>query len=233
MRAKTTIGTAFLAVGIAMAVATANAAPPSFQVLVKTYYDNEFRAHPISATRTGIHDYDTKVDDLSAQGYAANIARLHAALDTFTAATPSTDGERDDRDVLVSAIKGELLDLETIQYWRKNPDIYSGAATGAVFNIVHRDFAPAAERLRLVVARELLIPALLADGKANIAHPPRAFVEIDGHATEVIVERVVPVERAGVLRDRVEAAVQRRPRLARRRVRVRGSNHVGARRVHL
>jgi len=178
MRARTTIGTAFLAVGIAMAVATANAAPPSFQVLVKTYYDDEFRAHPISATRTGIHDYDTKVDDLSAQGYAANIARLHAALDTFTAATPSTDGERDDRDVLVSAIKGELLDLETIQYWRKNPDIYSGAATGAVFNIVHRDFAPAAERLRLVVARELFIPALLADGKANIAHPPRAFVEI-------------------------------------------------------
>ncbi len=65
-----------------------------------------------------MHDYDTKVDDLRAQCYAANIARLHAALDTFTAAAPKTDGERDNRDQLVSTINGELLDIKTIANWR-------------------------------------------------------------------------------------------------------------------
>src|SRR5262249_28818185 len=42
----------------------------------------------------------------------------------------------------------------------------------------HRDFAPAPVRMRAVIAREKLIPALLAAGKANIAHPPKAFVDI-------------------------------------------------------
>ena len=42
----------------------------------------------------------------------------------------------------------------------------------------HRHFAPLADRLRSVIARERQIPMLLAAGKANIEHPPPAFVEI-------------------------------------------------------
>jgi hypothetical protein len=52
------------------------------------------------------------------------------------------------------------------------------SATSAVFNLVHRDFAPLSDRLRSVIARERKIPMLLASGKANIEHPPLAFVEI-------------------------------------------------------
>ena len=158
----------------------ASAQSPSFQSLVKSYYDAEFRAHPISATRVGIHDYDALVDDLSAEGVARNIARQHQALAAFSAIAPKSlsAAERDDREILLGTIKGALLDDETIQYWRRNPDRYSRAATAAVFELVHRDFAPAADRLRSAIARERLIPALLAAGKANIAHPPKAFVEI-------------------------------------------------------
>jgi len=51
-------------------------------------------------------------------------------------------------------------------------------ATSAVFNLVHRDFAPLVDRLRSVIAPERQNPILLATGKANIEHPPRAFVDI-------------------------------------------------------
>jgi uncharacterized protein (DUF885 family) len=178
MRAGILIGASIIAVCTAAAMQPAQARQQSFPALVKAYYDGEFKAHPLMATRAGIHDYDTKVDDLSAKGYAANIARLRAALKTFEAASPASDRERNERDVLVSNIKGDLLDLETIQYWRKNPDIYAGAATGSIFSLVHRDFAPAATRMRFVIAREKLIPGLLAAGKANVEHPPKPFVEI-------------------------------------------------------
>lgn len=47
-----------------------------------------------------------------------------------------------------------------------------------MFELVHRDFAPLAERLRAAIAREREIPAVLAAAKLNIEHPPRAFVEI-------------------------------------------------------
>ena len=156
------------------------AAAQSFQNVVETFYNDEFRAHPIAATDIGVHDYDSEVDDLSRDGQAKNAARLHKALDEFTAIDPATlsAGDRDDREMLINSIKGKLLDIETIRYWQKDPDVYVSSATSAVFNLVHRDFAPLADRLRSVIAREEQIPMLLATGKANIEHPPRAFVDI-------------------------------------------------------
>ena len=58
-----------LITGAAVAAAVfAGAAPAevqSFQDVVKTFYDDEFQAHPITATDIGVHDYDAEVDDLS------------------------------------------------------------------------------------------------------------------------------------------------------------------------
>ena len=173
-----------LMTGAALAAAAlAGAAPAeaqSFQNLVTTFYDNEFRAHPIAATSIGVHDYDAEVDDLSRDGQAKDTARLHTALDALTAIGPATlsAGDRDDWEILINSIKGTLLDVETIRYWQKDPDVYVRSATSAVFSLVHRDFAPLADRLRSVIARERQIPMLLATGKANIEHPPRAFVDI-------------------------------------------------------
>jgi uncharacterized protein (DUF885 family) len=173
-----------LMTGAALAAAVLAGATPaeaqSFQNLVETFYDNEFRAHPIAATSIGVHNYDAEVDDLSRDGQAKDTARLHTALDALTAIDPATlsAGDRDDREMLINSIKGTLLDVETIRYWQKDPDVYVRSATSAVFSLVHRDFAPLADRLRSVITRERQIPMLLATGKANIEHPPRAFVDI-------------------------------------------------------
>jgi uncharacterized protein (DUF885 family) len=173
-----------LMTGAALAAAVLAGATPaeaqSFENLVTTFYDNEFRAHPIAATGIGVHDYDAEVDDLSRDGQAQDTARLHTALDALTAIDPATlsAGDRDDREILINSIRGTLLDVETIRYWQKDPDVYVRSATSAVFNLVHRDFAPLADRLQSVIARERQIPMLLAAGKANIEHPPRAFVDI-------------------------------------------------------
>ncbi|MGB8843113.1 MAG: DUF885 domain-containing protein [Aliidongia sp.] len=180
MTAKIKIAGGVFAIALALIQPASAQESQSFQDLVKSYYDAEFQAHPIAATRVGIHDYDMLVDDLSADGYAKNIARRQAALRSISAIALNslTDLERDDREMLIGTIKGGLLDDETIQYWRHDPDRYSRAATSAVFELVHRDFAPLADRLKSVIARERQIPAMLAAGKANIEHPPRAFVEI-------------------------------------------------------
>jgi uncharacterized protein (DUF885 family) len=134
-----------LMTGAAVAAAVLAGATPakaqSFQDIVKSFYVDEFRAHPIAATDIGVHDYDAEVDDLSRDGQAKNIARLQKALDALTAIDPATlsAGDRDDREMLIGSINGKLLDLETIRYWQKDPDIYVNSATAAVFNLVHRD----------------------------------------------------------------------------------------------
>jgi len=69
----------------------------SFQNVVETFYDDEFRAHPIAATSIGVHDYDADVDDLRQDGQANNTPRLHKVLDALTAIDLATlsAGERD------------------------------------------------------------------------------------------------------------------------------------------
>jgi uncharacterized protein (DUF885 family) len=176
-----TLASGLLLLGAApSSTAAKTAEAQSFEKAVEAFYREDFRAHPIAATQVGVHDYDAEVDDLSQAGQAAEGARLHESLDAFTAIDPAqlSQSDRDDRDVLINEIKARLLDVETIRDWQKNPGLYSQSATMAIFALVHRDFAPLSERLRSVIARERRIPAMLASGKANVEHPPLAFVEL-------------------------------------------------------
>jgi len=174
----------FVAAGVCaitlFAVHAVSAQTVTFENVVKSYYDGEYAAHPVAATSAGIHDYDSKLDDMSAEGQARNSARLHEALTTLETLDPQrlSLADRDDREVLIGRIKGQLLDDETVQYWHKDPGRYSRIATLAVFGLVHRDFAPLTERMRAAISREREIPGVLTAGKVNINHPPRAFVEI-------------------------------------------------------
>ncbi|ARN83584.1 DUF885 domain-containing protein [Methylocystis bryophila] len=199
---------ALLSMSSAPALAEA-AAVRSFQSAVGDYYREEFRAHPILATLVGVHDHDAEVDDLSQEGHALEAARLHKALDAFSAIDPATlsQSDRDDREVLISDINARLLDVDTIRNWRKDPGVYTQSATSAIFALVHRDFAPLADRLRSVIARERQIPAMLANGRANIEHPPLAFVEIairNISGSINLLKRGVPAAFASVQDDRLK-----------------------------
>ena len=60
---------------------------------------------------------------------------------------------------LESTIKARLLELQVLQMWRKDPNLYVGDATESIFVIIKRNFAPPEDRLRSVIARERQIPA--------------------------------------------------------------------------
>src|ERR1700691_4311336 len=99
----------------------------SFENFVKSYYDGEYAAHPVAATSVGIHDYDSRVDDMSAAGQARSSARLREALATLRAMDRHrlSSGDRDDGEALMGRLKGTLLDDDTIKYWRTDPSRYS------------------------------------------------------------------------------------------------------------
>jgi len=46
----------------------------------KAFLDEQFKHKPLDATRLGNHDYDDRLDDLSAKAYAADLERTRAAL---------------------------------------------------------------------------------------------------------------------------------------------------------
>jgi uncharacterized protein (DUF885 family) len=160
---------------------TADGAPQTFAFLSDQYFtDAYFKYSPTAGTTAGFHQYDTQLEDYSAATIQREIADLHAfekkiaaidasALDTSVSA---------DRDILLNNIHSQLLSLEVIRNWEKNPDNYSSGITSSIFSLMERPFAPTNTRLRATIAREKQIPQVFAEARKNLKNPPRIFTEI-------------------------------------------------------
>jgi uncharacterized protein (DUF885 family) len=153
---------------------------PAFARFVDDYFDARFASQPPEGTRAGFHQYDTKMPDFSRAAIDARTAELKAQLSSLNvfdrAKLPFDDAI--DAAALEGQIRSELLDLETLRTWEKNPMRYAAAAGFAVNDLVKRNFAPASERLRSIIARLKAVPAICAAGKANVQNPPQEFTTL-------------------------------------------------------
>jgi uncharacterized protein (DUF885 family) len=167
-------------VSIGLAAALLGAAPPAgsgpgsadaqYVALAKSYYYQEFKLNPIEATETGVHDYDDQIGDFSAAGIAAGLALDRSTLqqlDAIDRSQLSTDVALD-ATLLKNTIDDDLLLNDTLQQWRHNPDNYTQAASGAVFVVMSKDYAPIEQRMKYAIAREQQIPTLLKTAEQNI-----------------------------------------------------------------
>ena len=144
------------------------------QSLTDRFFDQYyFPFNPSNATSVGIHNYDDKLEDDSKAGVAARVAILRKFEAEFAAQPESADG-----DLVLNYIRANLLELETIRSWEKNPDNYSSGIAASAFAIMSRTFAPPEARLRSLIARERLMPQALADARDNLNNPPKIYTEI-------------------------------------------------------
>lgn len=161
--------------------ASADGSMQTFGFLSNQYFDDVlFRYSPTSGTAAGLHQYDTRLEDYSTETVQRQIAALHSYEQKMAAIDPSSlDAPMAaDREILLNSIRSQLLSLEVIRNWEKNPDIYSSGITGSVFVLMSRNFAPANTRLRAVVERERQMPQVFVEARKNLKNPPRIFTEI-------------------------------------------------------
>lgn len=164
--------------GLLLMSRVAAAAPPAFPSLVEGYFQEHYRFHPTQATADGFHQWDDRLEDAGAASVHAEDAMLHRWLSRFQAAGHLTPDEAMDRDLLVHSIESQLLDIEVIRGWQKNPDQYSSGLSYSAFTLMSRSFAPKEDRLRALVSREQAMPAVLDAARQNLRHCPRVFTEI-------------------------------------------------------
>ena len=165
----------------ATAVPVTSAADQAFTRLSDSYFDTYyFPTNPTMATADGLHDFDAKLEDYSRAGVDANVKALQQWQTKVAAVDPTKLGERmrGDRELVLNNIRSTLLTLQTIRPWQKNPDIYSSGITNSAFTLMERKFAPPETRLRDLIAREQLMPAVLADAHKNLDNPPLIYTQI-------------------------------------------------------
>lgn len=181
MRRRTSTTILGLAV-FALACARPSPAPqaPGLPALAEDYFTAYYRYAPSAATAYGVHEYDAQLDDLSAGAIASRRDQLHAFRVRLDSVRARGIAGNDSIDALLigNAIDAELLELERVQGWKRNPMGYISLPGGAVHGLIKRDFAPAKERLGSVIGRLRAVPAVLAAMRANVDNPPREFTDL-------------------------------------------------------
>ena len=142
------------------------------------FFDAYMAHHPTTAVELGLHQYDGKLPDMTAEGIKARSAWLAgqlAAIEAFPAAELDAVSQVE-RDALIAEIKGTLFDIEVLREPFRNPMGY--AEKLELTQYISRDYAPLADRARGVMALCAAAPAHLAAAQANLpAAMPRTFVE--------------------------------------------------------
>jgi hypothetical protein len=123
-----------------------------------------FPYNPTTATSSGIHKYDGKLEDYSKAGNATRIASLKKFEREISKLPPDAD-----RDLVLSYIHASLLELETIRMWEKNPDLYSSGISSSAFTIMSRTFAP--PEVRSQIADRARAPDAQGSGRGPRERP--------------------------------------------------------------
>jgi uncharacterized protein (DUF885 family) len=152
----------------------------TFSPFVEDFFRAGFEFRPSSGTAVGFHEYDQKFEDYSAAAFLKRIGSLHEFSARLARLRESklSDTDSIDAELIDSAIKSELLDLETLQSWKQNPMGYVALPGEQIDGLMKRNFAPPKDRLRSVIARLKGVPALLAAMRDNVANPPKEFTDI-------------------------------------------------------
>jgi len=207
---------------VCMALGPLRAAPDDdsrYTKIADRYFAASFAANPPNATFTGVHTYDSQLGSYSAADYARQIAldkRYLKELNALDATSLSPDVGLD-RAMLVNSLHDDLLFNESMRVWQHKPDNYVNVASGAVFSLISRTFAPPAIRMRSVIARENLIPAMFAQARANLTTCDKETAELavdDALGTVALFEKTVPQAFAGQGDTATRAALRRSTRTA-------------------
>lgn len=143
------------------------------------FIEEYFRAQPTSAVAAGRHEFDGKMDDLSAEGLAREVSRLHAVRDALSAVDPLSlpSAERFERDYALRAVDEDLFWREKARAPFRNPAWYIGEIDPEVY--VGHNYAPLDVRLKAFIAYAAQLPKIASEIRANLPGPlPKSFVEL-------------------------------------------------------
>ncbi len=152
-----------------------------FEELAARFVDEFPALSPVAATSLGDHRFDHRLDDISAEGRAAErafLTRYLKALADIDRAALSRANQIDAA-MMANRLEYSLWSLDELQEWAWNPLQYTQLAGGAVYGLVARDFAPLEERLADLAGRLEAMPGFLAQVREVLqpARVPRVHAE--------------------------------------------------------
>ncbi|MEP6975231.1 MAG: DUF885 domain-containing protein [Spartobacteria bacterium] len=176
---RTLLALALVLGGAAQLWAATPAGDTEFNKAATDFINGYLAARPILGVSLGFHQYDGKVADYSRLAVDAEVERLKRfqfQLNQFDASKLSKQAGIDRR-ILLAAIAGELVQIQDLGIFEKNPMTYAAAIDVNIY--VKRDFKPLEDRLRDIITIEDQAGNIMTAGKTNLAAVlPKPYVEL-------------------------------------------------------
>src|SRR6267142_1434122 len=147
--------------------------------LTAGFIEDYFNARPFFAARSGRHDFDGQLQDVSNHGIKREIARLHDQRAQIAAVDPKTlePRERFDREYLLAVVDRDLFWIEKAKFPYSNPSWYLDQLDPDMY--LNRNYAPLEVRMKAYIKYARGIPKMANDIKANLKTPlPKTYVEL-------------------------------------------------------
>ena len=204
-----------LATSGALAVSDADNA---FESLGYQYLGDLTTFSPVSATQTGDHSADDRLDQVDAAARQRNRDLYIKYRDALAAIDRESLSRANqvDAELLSADIEEGLWRLDTLQEWAWNPLMYIGISGGSIYGLVARDFAPVEERLNNAATRLEQMPRFMQQARAALVpervpkiHAETAIAQNPG-LNSIIDNMILPEMGALNTADRVrlEAAIE-------------------------
>ncbi len=162
----------------------------AFNRFAEAYVTEYLAAHPVRATKLGIHDHDTELPEMSRTRVHERVGRLNDWLSRLRQIEPTslTENAAYDHEILDHAIRAELLELEEVREWERNPMRYNRILAESAALLVDREFAELDVRLDALIRRLELYPRIIAAAKRNLRNVPRLWADMAVQQTQGTVE---------------------------------------------
>jgi uncharacterized protein (DUF885 family) len=149
--------------------------------LLRTYLDEEFRRHPYFATRSGNHDHDDRLDDLSPTARAADAERTKHVLADLPKQIDYkklTRAAQIDYEIWEHDLKYTLWSVANDNRYAYDPRAFGEYVSDSVFSQFTQSTLPRERNVANAAKRITYIPQVVAAAKASLANPPKVLTEI-------------------------------------------------------
>lgn len=139
-----------------------------------------YAAYPERATLDGVHEHDGRLGDWSregVEGWTRSVQHFLRRLEGIPLDL-LPDAAYYDALMLGARLRAELLELETVRGWRRNPGHYRELISEGLYGLAALRFHTPEQRRALAASRLRDIPGLLAAARSNLEDPPRLYTEL-------------------------------------------------------
>ena len=146
----------------------------------KAFLDEQFKHKPLDATRLGNHDYDDRLDDLSAKAYAADLERTRAALADLPKQIDYKKLSRAgqiDYEILKHDLERSIWLAENFKPLENDPLVYNEYISDSIYLLLTQSSLPRERNVKNAASRMAFIPKVVEAAKANLRNPPEVYVK--------------------------------------------------------